>query len=400
MRRRYRLFVVWLVCVAFAAQAAVLVEIPAPQAIQTGVKGTSARDRLARQSVAAYLLANLVRVQAGTTPTAAQAARIAELENFRTQVENENETILPVGCRGRDCEERYAFNRCVSAYMFSSAFYRGVYDRFIDASGQKALSPRLASGAGTVWQGAIAMAAGSQPLDKLPALSRECAGGGAATGVTTTAQAAAGQPNAHDQLLAKARAAGVDTTVLGLRLGEPVRLPLCPEQGLFGAIFSPGVSETCIRNDQELMQLARDMSITLTGKDMPVSYDVTVVMPDERCPDWVSGCTIQGHQVDGKLVSVFVLTKGLDVQDEVAAALMKKYKAWTTKGTWHWKNDTTGDKVDSIDMTWNLVGINVLFRGYTGGQRDGVGSILVETSAVTHEREAAEKARQEKKQQL
>jgi hypothetical protein len=45
-------------------------------------------------------------------------------------------------------------------------------------------------------------------------------------------------------------------------------------------------------------------------------------------------------------------------------------------------------------------GINAYFKGYTGGQRDGVGSILIETDAVTREREAAEKARQDAKQQL
>jgi hypothetical protein len=51
-------------------------------------------------------------------------------------------------------------------------------------------------------------------------------------------------------------------------------------------------------------------------------------------------------------------------------------------------------------MTWNLPGINVHFRGYTGGQRDGVGSILIETDAATRERDAAERARQAEKQPL
>jgi hypothetical protein len=245
------------------------------------------------------------------------------------------------------------------------------------------------------------MAPGSHPLDALPAPSRECAGGGAGAGVTT-AQAAAGVPNEHDELLKKARAAGVDTTILGLRLGEPVKLPLCPESGLFGGIFAGGIKETCIRDDREMAELARLMTITVTGQDVPDSSGtgITVDMPDDKCPDWVSGCSIQCQLVDGKLVSVLILTTGLKSQDEVAAALSRKYKAWTTRGTYQWVNDVTGDKVDSHDIYWHLAGINVHFKGYTGGQRDGLGSILVETHAVTRERDAAEKARQDKKQQL
>lgn len=388
-----------LACAAFGAQAAVIVEVPGPQAIQTAVTGTSARDRLARQSATAFVLANLVRVQVGKDPpTAAQSARIAELEAFRTKLDADNETILPVACRGRDCEERYAFNRCLSAYQFSPSFYRAVYDRFIGATAQKSLTPRLSSGAGTVWQEAAAMPAGSQPLDRLAPPSRECNGGGA--GVTTTAQAAAGKPNLHDESLRRARAAGVDTTVLGLKLGEPVNLPLCPQQGLFDSVFSQGVAQTCLRSDDELAGLIVEMATAMTGQSYESAYELTIVMPNAKCPDWVSGCSISGHQVDGKLVAVMILTKGLDVQDDVAMALMKKYKAWTTKGTYHWKNDVTGDMVDSHDMTWKLAGINVHFRGYTGGQRDGVGSILVETDATTRERDAAEKARQAEKQQL
>ena len=401
MRSLSPLLVLLLVCAATSATASAAVEVPGAQAIQTAVKGSTARDRLARQSATAFVLANLVRVQAGNSPTAEQSARIAELDNFRTAVENENETLLPVACRGGDCEERYAFNRCVAAYEFSPAFYRAVYDRFFDATAQSSLSPRLSSGAGTVWQEALALAPGSQPLDELPAPSRECSGGGSGAGAgTMTAQAATGQPNVHDELLKKARAAGVDTAVLGLRLGEPVTLPLCPESGLFGPILSAGVTETCIRNDQELMALAREMSIALTGQDVPVSFDLTIDMPSDKCPDWLSGCSIQGHLVDGKLVSVLVLTTGLNVQDEVAAALLKKYKDSTTRGTYHWVNDVTGDEVDSHDIYWDLTGVNVHFRGYTGGQRDGVGSILIETDAVTRDREAAEKARQQEKQQL
>ena len=158
--------------------------------------------------------------------------------------------------------------------------------------------------------------------------SRECNGGGA--GVATTAQAAAGQPNAHDESLAAARAAGVDTTVLGLTLGEPVPLPVCPERGFVAEILSPGVAETCLSGSDDLVGLVAEMA-TATGQQYENAYELTVMMPTAKCPDWVWNCSIHGHQVDGKLVAVLVPTTGLDVQDEVAEALIDKYNAWTSR---------------------------------------------------------------------
>ena len=394
-----------LACAAVGAQAATLVEVPGAPAVQAAIKGSSARDRLARQSATAFVLANLVRVQIGKdAPTAAQTARVAELEKLRTQAENDNETMLPDACRRGDCDERYAFNRCVSAYQFSPAFYRAVYDRFFDATAQKSLAPRLSSGAGTVWQQAAAMAPGSQPLDKLPAPSRECGGGGSGAGasavVATTAQAAAGQPNAHDESLQKARAAGVDTTVFGLKLGEAVRLPVCPDRGFMTELLHPGVDQTCVISNAGAEEMNKDLALIFGDELTANPFDLTVAMSQESCPDWVWGCQFSGQRVDGRLVAVLVNTTGLAAQDEIAAALTKKYKAWTTKGWYQFVNDTTGDKVNALDMTWALAGLNVHFKGYTGGTRDALGSVLIETEASARQRAQAEKARQDKKQQL
>lgn len=400
-----------LVTAAFGAQTAV-VEVPGAQAVRNAIQGGSARDRLARQSAAAFVLGNMVRVQAGERVksgglTAAESARIAELEALRDAADRDIESTLPANCRGgQNCEERYAFNRCMSAYQFSPAFYRAVYDRFFNAEAQKALSPKL-TGAGTVWQGAIAMAPNSHPLASLPAPSKECAGGGAVVAAAAGA-AAAGRiavpvtvkANEHDESLKKARAAGVDTTVLGLKLGEAVRLPTCPDRGFMVELLNPGVDETCVMPNAPNMALANDLSVVLPGNQPAMPFDLTVELTKEKCPDWVMACQFQGRLVDGRLVAVFVLTNGLDVQDQVAAALTKKYRAWTTKGWYHFVNDTTGDKVDALDMSWALAGINVRFKGFTGGTRDAYGSVLVETDAVTRERANEEKARQDKKQQF
>jgi hypothetical protein len=44
-----------------------------------------------------------------------------------------------LGAPGRDCEERFAYYRCLGAYEFSSEFYRAVFDRFFTPQAQQAL---------------------------------------------------------------------------------------------------------------------------------------------------------------------------------------------------------------------------------------------------------------------
>lgn len=142
-------------------------------------QGKDGLDLLARQDATAFVLGGLVRVQAGDRArtkafTATESARIAELENFRSGAENSYLQTLPPQCGGgRDCEERFAYYRCVGAYELSSEFYRAIFDRFFTADQQKVLAPRLSS-SGTVWQGALAMARNSHPFDQLPAPSRAC----------------------------------------------------------------------------------------------------------------------------------------------------------------------------------------------------------------------------------
>jgi hypothetical protein len=398
-----------LVPAAFGAQT-VAVEIPGAQAVREAIKAGSARDRLARQSAAAFVLGNIVRVQAGERLksgglTAAESSRIAELEGLRDSADRDIEATLPPNCSGgRDCEERYAFNRCMSAYQFSPAFYRAVYDRFFNADAQKALSPKLSS-AGTVWQGAISMAPNSHPLASLPAPSKECAGGGA--GVAAGAAAApagkttsvvAGTANEHDDSVKRAKAAGVDTTVFGLQLGEVVKLPACPNRDF----DFTGITETCQR-PQNTIDIGGTAGLIneVTGQNIPLTFEIAVELPRTRCPDWFDiDCLFYGHLVDGRLVAVFVHPRGLDKQAEIAAMLKQKYKGCVLNGWYDFKNDVTGDVVKGQDMTCRQAGLNVTFKGYTGGGNPGNGGLLIETDALTRQRNAAEKARVDKKQAL
>jgi hypothetical protein len=412
MRHASLFLALWVAATAVGADVGSTIDVPGAAVLKVAIKSPAERDLLARQDVTASLLANIVRVQAGDRArtkafTATESARIAELETFRSGAENSYLQTLPPQCAGgRDCEERFAFYRCVSAYTFSSEFYRAVFDRFFTVDQQKALAPRLQN-SGTVWQGALAMARNSHPFDQFPAPSRECIGvagsssertAGAATG--QTAVAATAEATAADDSVRRARAAGVDVTVLGLTLGQPVSLPVCEERSLFG-IFGPDIRETCIVNNVEVNALTEDIAALLgsTASEAAIPYDLTVQMPRTRCPDWVAGCTFTGHLSNGRLTAVYVPTTGLDKQKDIGAALTQKYKNPTQSFWKEWTN-AAGGKVYALNMIWRLQGLNVTFQGYNGGDRNANGSLLIETDAITREREQLEKAKQDAKQKL
>lgn len=409
MRRVIGLLAALFTSAAFGAQA--VIDVPGAQKVRDAIQSGSARDQLARQSAAAFLLGNVVRIQAGERMksgglTAAESARIAELEALRDAADRDIETTLPANCRGgAGCEERYAFNRCMSAYQLSPAFYRAVYDRFFNAEAQKALSPKLAN-AGTVWKDAIGMAPNSHPLASLPAPSKECAGGGAAVASAAgsvspgaTAPVVTARAKDHVDSVQRAKAAGVDTTVFGLKLGEAVTLPACPGGGFLN--FAE-ITETCQRPQVGIYSDAASAMVNeVTGQQVLVPYEITVELPRARCPDWFDiDCLFYGHLVDGRLVSVFVHPRGLGKQEQVAAVLKQKYKGCVLNGWYEFKNDVTGDKARGMDLVCKQAGINVTFKGYTGGGNPGNGGLLIETDAMTRQRNAAEKARVGEKQTL
>ena len=402
--------------VVLTAAAADPIDVPSAQVLKVAIKSSTPRDTWARQDAAAFVLGNVVRTQAGERAktkafTSAESARLADLDGFQSAAEKSYLASLPPACNGRDCEERYAYYRCVSAYELSPSFYRAIFDRFFTPDAQKVLAPLLAN-AGTVWQGAIAMAPNSHPFESFPAPSRECAGGvspapattaGGTTG-TAPVPAQSAQATPSDDSIRRARAAGVDVTVLGLTLGEPVRLPACPAQSIFN-ILGPGIETTCIWNEDPL-GVAEDITKLFgvtpnaDGTRNASMYDLVIAMPPAKCPDWVAQCQFRVQLSGGRLSAVFILTTGLEVQNDVGAALTQKYKKPTQTSYKRWVNDKTGDTVMSLNMSWNLPGLNVTLEGYPGGTREAFGSVTIEADAITRQRAQEEKAKQDQKQKL
>jgi hypothetical protein len=177
-----------------------------------------------------------------------------------------------------------------------------------------------------------------------------------------------------------------------------VQLPQCPQQSLFN-LLAPDSSTTCIEGTDALDALAAQFPSLAGGSGPDIPFDLVIYLPGAKCPDWMSGCAIRGHLSNGKLTAVSLVTKGLDVQNEVGTALTQKYRNATQSFWKEWSNEA-GKKVYALNMTWNLPGLNVTFTGYAGGGRDAAGSLLIETDAITRERQQIEKARQEQKQKL
>jgi hypothetical protein len=120
-----------------------------------------------------------------------------------------------------------------------------------------------------------------------------------------------------DASVQKAKAAKVDTTVAGMQLGEPLRLPNC-------GIMLEAPSANCnLGNTAEAVQLF----------GIPIAQDKNadpelwrVRLSDDYSPDWLAGDVfVRIH--DGVLVGVYLLTKGRNVERAVNAELRAKYGA-------------------------------------------------------------------------
>src|SRR6185503_3459013 len=129
---------------------------------------------------------------------------------------------------------------------------------------------------------------------------------------------------ATDPSIAKARAANVDTKVLGLALGEPLRVPSCDSLGDFS-------TRTCVLSNQNP---ALDAALAVLGLDLNSGprtveeqrTDVkSVNFPSDNCPSWLRDCGASVLTYDGLLVAIDLKTKGHNVNQAVVRDLREKY---------------------------------------------------------------------------
>jgi hypothetical protein len=196
---------------------------------------------------------------------------------------------------------------------------------------------------------------------------------------------------AADPSLAKARAAHVDTKILGIPLGEPLQIKKCP--GIFSN-ESPG--PVCIPGTMTLDEYLNNHA---SGKQYMITIDFSrEACPPWRGPSWAPDCTVDVFTYDGLVVAVNIPTSGHAVDAAVAKELRTKYGPPTSERPIA-VTPRVGNPFKANDLEWLLPGLHVVYDVAQKGESEGQisdtehGSIVIETEAAYQRRLAKEKAR-------
>ncbi len=196
----------------------------------------------------------------------------------------------------------------------------------------------------------------------------------AAQQASAQAPAAAVPP---DPSVAKAKAAHVDSTILGLQLGEALSVPPCSAvrtdsaQGGQGPSDFMGMASAMVKqsgiqgqpvaavcHSEEMDMTAIASALTMQSK----GSNTTIKFPPAKCPGWMSLCVVYGNVEGGLLESIYVsVTQSGPSDQTLAGQLRLKYGAPTVSHIDHYKNGH-GDTVDMVDLEWVLPGLHVEYR--------------------------------------
>jgi len=194
---------------------------------------------------------------------------------------------------------------------------------------------------------------------------------------------------APDPSIAKARAANVDTKVLGMALGEPLQVPTC--QSMFE-------SKTCLQEEgpTELVEAVGSMfgmKPTAQSAEDRRQTGGAIRLGSDDCPSWMSDCFARLLIYDGRLVAIDVSTKGHTVDQVVVRQLREKYGPPTLVKpiavTPH-----VGNPFNANSLEWKLPGLHVVYDVVIKGEAEGeitnteVGDIGIETEAAYQRRTA------------
>jgi hypothetical protein len=205
--------------------------------------------------------------------------------------------------------------------------------------------------------------------------------------VASGSQPAAGSVGAShgsDPSIAKARAAHVDTQVLGLALGEPVQIPQC------ASMFSMHET-TCIVKASELLN-----SLGLGDDPGTREHTMMLELSQEACPSWSQDCEARLMTYDGLLVAIDLKTKGHNVDQAVARNLREKYGRPTSVKPLE-ATPRVGNSIKVNDLEWVLPGLHVVYDVFLKGESEGevanieMGNIGFETEAAYQRRLARAK---------
>lgn len=211
-------------------------------------------------------------------------------------------------------------------------------------------------------------------------------GNGESSNLNTGAGAAnnsdARSARANDSSIAKARAANIDTTVFGLQLGEPLRLPTCAGPS---SLFQD--HPTCFYEDSGIAKEIGTMIGSVPDPNTIENWRLVFVHKGPRAEVLL---------YNGLLAAVKFETKGINDEPQWAKDLREKYGPPTLVKPFTY-TPRTGNTLKANDLEWRLPGLHVEYSAVLKKANssevitvDG-GSIYVETEAAYQRRLAKEK---------
>ena len=328
-----------------------LAGFPTIERVKTVIKGTDAVDSAARQVGAFWQLRQIVQQMSGfrqyrnqLTPDEGRLIGQYALGYQQT------EAAIPPGL------DKFGWNRAYSKYHYDDDLREEIFE--------KLLSPQIRALWAQTEEGVKRSTRASQQKRE-----RELA---AEDGFFKRVPASANTPKvartigAADPSIAKAKAAKVDTSIVGLQFGEPLKLPECALLG--NLIVDPStnratVREACIQGDMDIgKSLGIDVdsiSKELFGVevDKSAAQDITAIrLTKEYCPVWVSQCTGYATLHNGRLAGIAFLTPGRGYEKTVTTDLRDKYGP-PTRVVRDTVTPQEGNKFDINEPEWVLPGL-------------------------------------------
>jgi hypothetical protein len=203
--------------------------------------------------------------------------------------------------------------------------------------------------------------------------------------------------------LKAARDAHIETSVLGIELGQPVNFPPCPEahgdglNAFIGGLLVdtsplPGPCRVVSGGPMGLGSLFNKVAVTGEFLPLPGTEDLAVRLPASQCPDWVSYSIVVTVK-DDYAIMVSLLTKGRDSFADIERKLTAKYHKSPDRGPDSRCQVTVGGTAfgggarittDTAPVKyWDLPGLGAIYVPYGSALSCDQGSIMVQLDAYS-----------------
>lgn len=347
-----------------------LAEMPAVERVAAEIIGADALDTKVQQHAAFQMLAmDFMLTQRNAArdvpPRFTELDRAYKAEVLRLDRELRAE-VAPPGLPPAEAAQRWApiFMR-LTGYGANAAFRQQLMQRFFSPAWIDTYERK--KGQFEQWRASAlsntAVARGDAP--GAPAATPRPAPGAAP--VAAPAVAATEPPRESRS------PSGVDMMVLGVPMGEPLRLPPCPT-----TVTGTSLLADTIAGMERALSTPKTTCQNRSGTSASGRNDISIKFPPDRCPEWLNIlCLTSGVLYNGRLAQLMLGTRGLDVEESVVRILRAKYGKPSSSKRVTWSNDS-GGRWEAEELAWDLKDLIVEFRPMVAMRH--VGRITITTA--------------------